>query len=167
MLVLRCAVPGRQGKCRVHAPQLVAVQRAQPRQNLLPLRGQRHPHRPTVARVRTPVHKPLSLRPIDQFNHAVVAQLEPVSEFPHGRPLPAGKTLERQQQLILLRGEAVPAHRLLAEAQIAADSETKPSQRLKILLRQRFGSRPFVLHCHHNITPRPPGLSIRHDTNIS
>ena len=165
--LLRCAVPGRQGEGRVHAPQLVTVQRAQPRQDLLTLGGQQHPHRPAVARMRTPLYEPLPLRPIDQFHHAVVAQLEPVSELPNGRPLPTGKPFQCQQQLILLRSEAIPAHRLLAEAQIATDPETESSQRLEILLRQRFGSRPLLVHRHHNITPCPLGLSMRHRISIS
>src|SRR6185312_27023 len=132
------AVPGRKGECRVHPPQLVAVQRAEACHDALALRGQLHSHRPPVAGMRCPLHEPLSLRPVDQLDYAVVTQLEPVGQLAHGRPLPAGKAFERQQQLILLRCQAVPAHRFFAEAQITADAETESGQRLEILLRESF-----------------------------
>jgi hypothetical protein len=77
------------------------------------------------------------LSPIDQLDDAVVAQLKSIGEFAHNGPVASGEALERQHELVLLGGDAVAAHRLLAEPKIATDAEAEPGQRLEIQLGQR------------------------------
>jgi hypothetical protein len=91
---------------------------------------------PAVAGIRCPLHEPLSLCPVDQFDDTVVTPLELVGQLPHGRPLPAGKPLKRQQRLVLLRGQVLPTRCFVDEAQITVDPERNGiEQRLQILFR--------------------------------
>src|SRR6185312_1429375 len=96
------------------------------------------------------LHVALALCPADQFDDAVVSQLEAVGQLPHQRPVPAGEPLERQHELVLLRGHAVPADHLLAEAQVATDPEAEARQGLEVLLRERLSGLRW-LHGHGGI----------------
>src|SRR3712207_8223468 len=53
----------------------------------------------------------LVLGAVDQLDDAVVAQLQALGQLADRRPLPVRETLEREQQLVLLRGQPVAAHR--------------------------------------------------------
>jgi hypothetical protein len=141
---------------RLHPAQLVAVQCAQSRQNVVSSSGQHHPDRPAVAWIRHTLDESLALHPIKQLDHAVMAQLQSLSQLSYGRPLAARKALQRQQQLVLLRRQTMPTHGLLAEPQIPADTEAELGKRFEVFLRE--GCRFYVpgLCVHGHMTPRPP-----------
>jgi hypothetical protein len=102
--------------------------------------------------VRHALHEALDLGPVHQLDDAVMAQLQPIGQLPYRRPSPFRKALDRQEKLVVLRGQPEGAHRLLAEAHVAADPEAEASQRLKVRLRQWFAG-PSPLDCHDHITP--------------
>ncbi|WRL65860.1 hypothetical protein U6N30_10015 [Blastococcus brunescens] len=104
--------------------------------------------------MRCPLDEQLRLRPVHELDDAVVAQLQPVRDLADRGPVPAGEALERQQELVLLRREPVPAHDLLAEAQVAPDAEPEAGQRLELALGQGRRADALVLGCHgaHHIT---------------
>lgn len=80
-------VPYRQAEGRLHAAELVAVQWAEPGQDRLAVLGEQHPHRSRVLGMRGPLDQPLPLCAVDQLDHALVPQLEPIGQLPDGGPL--------------------------------------------------------------------------------
>jgi hypothetical protein len=138
-------MPAGQGEGGVHTAQLVPVQCAESTEKLFALIGQDHPDGASVVRVGRPIDEPLGLGSVDQFDDAVMAQLEPVGEFAHHGPVASGEALERQHELVLLGRDAVTAHRLLAEAKIATDPEAKPGKGFKVLLAQGVPCRERVV----------------------
>jgi hypothetical protein len=132
--VIRSCASG-EGEEVVHAAQLVSVQGAEPAEEMLILIGQDHPDSARVVGIRRPLHQSLVLRPVDQFHHAVVAHLKAIGELAYQRPVASRVSLDRQHELVLLGCDAVTAHRLLAEPQVAPDAEAQTGQRLEV----RFG----------------------------
>lgn len=102
------------------------MQCAESAQKLFTLIGQDHTDCACVLGVRSSTYEPLGLRPVDQFDNAVVTQLESVGEFTHDGPVPSGKAFEGEHELVLLGRDAVTAHRLLAEPQVVPDAEAEP-----------------------------------------
>jgi hypothetical protein len=49
---------------------------------------------------------PCRWAPVDQLDHGVVSQLEPIGQLADGGPPAFGKSLERQQEHVLLRSQA-------------------------------------------------------------
>jgi hypothetical protein len=129
-------VPTRESKDAVHAPELIPVECAESAQEQFALVGQDHSDSTGVVGVRRPLDEVLLLRSVDQFDDAVVPQLEPVGEFADHGPVASGEALERQHELVLLRSDAMTAHCLLAEAQVAPDAEAEPGERFEVLLGQ-------------------------------
>src|SRR5215207_7810110 len=158
------AVPAGEREDGVHPAQLVAVKGAEPAEQLLPVARQHHPDGPCVIRVRRPLHEPLALCAVDQFHHAVVAQLQPVREFADHGPVAARVSLERQHQLVLLGRDAVTAHGLLAEAQVTTDAEAEPGQRFEVLLGQGF---PAVRGRDHGVALPVARCHPCHTRNLS
>src|SRR5829696_347260 len=132
--VVRMPAGEREGS--VHATQFVAVQGTETTEQALALIGQEHPDRACVVGIRRPLYEPLALRPVDQLDNAVMAQLQPVCELADHGPVAPWIPLDRQHELVLLRRDAVTAHRLLAEAKVAADAEAETGQRFEVLLGQ-------------------------------
>src|SRR3954452_9607807 len=150
----------------VHPAKFVAVQRAQAAQQSFPLAGQCDPHRPCVIGIRRPLDEALALCPADQFDDAVMSQLQAVGQLPHHRPVAVRETLERQHELVLLRRHPVAAHGFLAEAQVAPDAEAEARQRFKVLLGQRFSGLRW-LHGHGEMVLHESGWSRSHNQKVS
>jgi hypothetical protein len=144
----------------VHPTQLFTVQRTQAGENSLTLGGQENADRPTIVWVNSAIHQALTLRPVDQFNDAVVAQLQLLGEFSHAGPISLREALEREQQLVLLWSQSLAAHRLLTEAQVAPDPEAESGQSLEVLLPQGFAARPVILRSHDDIESPPISPSL-------
>ena len=70
-------------------------------------------------------------QPVDQLDGAVMPDLQALSQFADGGRHFRRQTLDRQQQLVLLRFQAVSARRFLAVAQEPADVITEFRQRAK------------------------------------
>lgn len=152
-------MPLRRGETGADAAKLVPVQRTQPIHDLLAFVGHEYAHSARVVWMARPLDKALPLRPVDQLDHAVVAQLKPVGQLTHRRPLPARKALQRQQQLVLLRSQAVTPYGLLTETKVVPDPEAKPGQRFEVLLAQSFEFSTFVLRRHDDMKPPVIDLS--------
>jgi hypothetical protein len=106
----------------------------------------------------------LCLHAVDQLDHAVVPELQPVGQLADGGPVAVGESLERQQEDVLLRGQPVAADGLLAEAQIAADREPELRQCLEVLLGQGLRARSSVVRRHADIRPQVahPEAAVHH-----
>jgi hypothetical protein len=140
-LVSFAFVPTGESEDGVHPAQLVPVQCAESTEKLFALLRQKDPDGACVVRVGRPFDKPLGLGAVDQLDDAVVAELQPVGEFSDHGPVASGETLERQHELVLLRGYPVTAHRFLAEPKVATNAEAKPGQGFKVLLGQGVRAR--------------------------
>src|SRR4051794_40550799 len=130
--------PPGEGQEGVHPAQLVAVQRAEPAEELLAAAGEPDPHGPGIVGGGSSPDPPPHPGPGAPPGGAVVAELQLLGELADDGPVPPREPLERQHELVLLRGDAVPPHRLLAEPQVAADTGPEPRQRLEVRLAQRF-----------------------------
>lgn len=113
------------------------VQSAESGEYLFPARGEQDMNDPCVVRAAGAIHQIRGLGPVDQLDNAVVAQLKTVGELGHAGPVAARETLQRQQQLVLLRRESITTYGLLAEAEVGADRETERRQCLEVALGQR------------------------------
>ena len=73
-----------------------------------------------------------------QGHDAMMLRLQPFGQFAYGRTLPAGISLEMQQQLLLQRGQSLAFGRIFTKAQEAAQLITKFGQGLEIALAKSF-----------------------------
>ena len=99
---------------------LVEMRRRKPVEHLLRLRRQGDQDTATVAGVGLAVHESQSHQPIDQLDHAVVAQQKLIRQLAHREIVPDRVALDRQQGLVLLRRQARRACRTLAEMEKVA-----------------------------------------------
>jgi hypothetical protein len=76
-----------------------------------------------------------------QGDRAVMLSLQPLGELGDRGPLASGKAAQVQQQHVLQRCQACPAHRLLTEAQEAPDLVAQLRYRLEVAL----GRQPSAL----------------------
>ena len=95
---------------------------------------QPHQHAPAIRSIMPPPHQARRLQPVHQFHHAVVPDPHPLRELADRRLAAARKPLDRQQRLVLARGQAGRARRKLAELQEAPDQVTELRQAAVILL---------------------------------
>ena len=72
------------------------MQRAEVGQGLLAVFGQLYADHPGIAGMRDAVDQSSCLGPVDQFHDTVMAQLEPIRQFPDRRPFPIGESFQRQ-----------------------------------------------------------------------
>src|SRR5438105_3531512 len=79
-------------------------------------------------------HKALCFQPIHEANRAVMADLQPFGKLADAGVIATGEAANREQRLLLLRGNADLARRLFARAQKLADRIAERSQRLILLL---------------------------------
>jgi hypothetical protein len=94
------------GQGRRNRPELGAMDHRQERQQGLAAQGEPHDHVPTVVVGSSPTDEAASLHAIDQFDRAVVLDLQALRQDADRRLPAARHTLHGQQQLVLLGLEA-------------------------------------------------------------
>ena len=107
------------------------VQRQIP-QDLVSCRGKRQEHLTPILAAAAPSDVAGASQPIDQFDRAVMLDLQPLRQFADARARSVRKPFQREQQLVLARFEAGVTGRLLAERQESADLIPKLCQRFVI-----------------------------------
>ena len=110
------------------------------RGSLGPVRRQAHFHPAPVGRRRGAAHQAAPGQPVDQADGAVVAELEPFGEFTDRDIVAFREALDREQRLVLLRGQARGAGRLLAELLETAQGVPEGGQPLVVGLGEGSGS---------------------------
>ena len=101
--------------------QLILVMKREMTQNLLSPRGQRKQHFAAVLAAALAADIPSRGQPVDQFNRAVMLNLQALRQFADAGANPCGQSLERQHELVLARLQPGVASGLFAEMQEAAD----------------------------------------------
>jgi len=91
--------------------------------------GQLHPHLPSVLPRRCARHHSFPHQPVNQTDSAVMADLQPLRQLPHGDPVTTGVAFDGQQGLMLLRGETGGFSGGFTEMQKFSQRITKRGQR--------------------------------------
>lgn len=89
---------------------------------------------PAVAASDAASDHPGKLTSRNQRDDAVMLGLKALRELTNGCPLPAGKPLDLQQQLVLQRRDSLPPGNVLAEPQITAKLVAEPGEDLEVFL---------------------------------
>src|SRR5574337_1417081 len=100
---------------RAHAAQFVAVRPHQPAEHLLAVRGELDADAAPILRQRPAPHQPLLHQPVDHADRAVVLDQHPLRQLGDRDQRGTRVALDRQQRLVLLRGQAERRALLLAE----------------------------------------------------
>ena len=120
------------------------------RQDSLSFTSQCQQHFAAIVYRSFPADTTIRLKPIDQFNCAVMLQLHPVGKFSDPRPDALGHSLDRQHELVLLLFDARLAYRLLAEIQEFANLVAELSQGLIVRLAETFHT--FIVSCRDKLS---------------
>src|SRR5262249_19095680 len=131
---------------RADDAQLGAVHEREPGKQRLPERRQPHEHLPTVALPALAADEPSRFRPVDELDHAVVPEVQPVCERSDRRGPAPGQPLHAEEQLMLLRLEARRPRRLLAEAEEPAQLVAELGERTVVRRREPETSHPSHLY---------------------
>ena len=102
------------GPCRL---QLVTMKERKPSQNLLPLWSELDDDAPPIDVVAQAYDQTSLHQPVNQLDRTMMLKLEPLGHLTDRCFPPRGQSLERKQQLVLLRHEACLVRRLLAKVQ--------------------------------------------------
>jgi uncharacterized protein YeaO (DUF488 family) len=112
--------------------QFVQVSGPEAVQPCLPVGGEHHPGQPPVLGVTGPRDNPRVGRPVHQLDHAVVAQQQVLGELGDRRILAPRVALDRDEKLVLGRGQADRARLRLAPVQEPAQARAERQQILEV-----------------------------------
>lgn len=99
-------------------------------QHLLSLWGETNKHLPLISLVPAALDETTFGEPIDEFDRAMMGDLEPLGQSADGRFPSLRQTLHGQEQLVLLGFKARSTHGLFTEAEKAAQLMAKFGERL-------------------------------------
>ncbi|HUN26812.1 MAG TPA: hypothetical protein VMU67_10915 [Steroidobacteraceae bacterium] len=108
------------------------MREGEPAQDPLGARGELDHHLPAIAGTAPPAHETVRGEAVEKPHGTVVAQPEAPRELSHAHRLRAGVTLDREQRLMVLRGETGAARGLFAEGEEAPQQEAELCQKLVI-----------------------------------
>ena len=97
-------------------------------QQLLAFRRKGDQHLPPILIAMVPQDRAMRFQPVNQFNHAVVAQLQTPGQFADGRLAVFRQAFNGKHQLMLLGFDPGRARLLLAEVQEAPDLKAELGQ---------------------------------------
>ena len=105
------------------------------------------------------MNQPAGLQAVDQFNRAVMLNLQPLGKRSNGCSLAAGQSLHRQKRLMLLRLQPCGPRRLLAEIQEPPKLVAEFPQSLNVIRSKPLHLRPAKIISYYDVNVLLPGVS--------
>lgn len=108
--------------------ELIEMLDGEPGESLGAVGREREPNDAMLVRVGSPLHERRCLGSIDELNHAVMAQQQQLGDLADRRSLRASVPADREQQLVLCRGQPRGFRLLFAPLQEAAQTRSQLQQ---------------------------------------